>query len=432
MPVNLPPKKLPAYPDDATVLMKGRELNDITKVIEQNRPIGGPGVNARPTGDGVVLSVPAGRRPAFLVELEGTSFRIEPGTTAVMDAEGTFDPIVTEYDGDPLTDSPPPLVPSSSGSHVLWIRFSLTTSEIVSAVEGTPPTPAADEYLIPFFSYVRTGDIIAPAQLRTGDIEIGGEGGLHPFQMHSPRLDGGSWKVQVAPGWVYSDNPANLTSTPEYTMPVIVATPLNNDPAPEIIVADGQVVVAKIERDKMGVIVPPILIEAVSEATADASKHYYPDDFEGTNGEDEQYQYRKLFKVSIPVDENPVTSAVYQTSGIELKPILWSFDHIGSGPGKILKKFDKTAGLYQFHTIAPGPSGRDEATIDTVGDQVRVYGNGINGEITLNDDSVITTLIQSVDGYVKVIQDIEIEVVELEVCLTGGTGTVTKKFLAIP
>jgi hypothetical protein len=59
MPDPVPGNRLPRYADDATILLKGRELNELATRIEEARPIPGTGIEGRGTPDGVELTATA-------------------------------------------------------------------------------------------------------------------------------------------------------------------------------------------------------------------------------------------------------------------------------------------------------------------------------------------------------------------------------------
>jgi len=442
MPIN--GKKLPRYSADASVIMKGRDLNDLSTRIEQTRVIPARGLLGNQTADGLVLSADVRVIPAYTCQLIGHKILVHHGTTSVMGSSGVFNPIPTKYGTDLLTTEPPPLIATSGGEQSIWIKFSETESFIVQETTGTDPEHKSDEYIIEIFRYEKSGITYTLNQLRTGDIEIV-NGGRPPFTMHSPiETSGGGWTVQVEPGFIISTNPKAPDGTAlEYFMPTIAGVELDAVEPPTILVNDGIVVCAKIERDDTGVVVGTQEIVAVSESTANESAHYVPFDEDNEGGEDETFQYRKLFTVSIPEDESPVASRVWQASDIELTPALWTPENIGTG-SKVWKKYDKENGKYQFRTLTDGDvTGRRQIQVVTdnggKGDTIKIQGNNIsqtlfiretNGDV-LYDHEIATCE----DGLITQFLS-KMKVISMEVCVppyaTGDPPTVeTRKFITL-
>jgi len=121
MPAPVPGHRLPRYDDDATVLMKGRELNDIAKRIEESYPKAGRGVTARAGADGVELSilpVAPDYAPFAVVDIteDGADYELtfEPGrvvcadpvSAAGGDGDG-YNYFVPEIDGEPMDEEDP-------------------------------------------------------------------------------------------------------------------------------------------------------------------------------------------------------------------------------------------------------------------------------------------------------------------------------------
>ena len=161
MPDPIPGNRLPRYDDDATILLKGRELNQLATRIEEGRPIPGPGLEARGTPDGVEL-----RAGAFLpdyapfavikTEANGANYDVtfSPGRVVIPNpaqfANGGdgYDYHIPEIDGVPMdeldTNDEFPKLTVSPGQGVYCSISRDEKGQITGSVEIITSTIAAD------------------------------------------------------------------------------------------------------------------------------------------------------------------------------------------------------------------------------------------------------------------------------------------------
>ena len=164
----------------------------------------------------------------------------------------------------------------------------------------------------------------------------------------------GNYYLRLEPGRISSANPVASAADPpqdgiDYFMPEINGTPMNekdsDEDFPIIEIDDGQSVYARIKRTPDGVVVPPVLI--VAEARDEKTKHYQPEDPEGS-GTEEIYQYRRILDFDVSFDE--VEIKVWRRSDIDLEPYLWTGSNVGQG-SDVFKEHDEENGVYNFRRI---------------------------------------------------------------------------------
>ena len=297
---------------------------------------------------------------------------------------------------------------------------------------------------------------------------------LPPFAVIGIEKDGANYKVVVKEGWVIERKPKSGDNpSVEFHMPKSGGDRLDAIPRPEIEMSIGDTLWCKYLTDAAGEITgdPEMIVDAQDQ---DGS-HYQPDDPE--ESPQTGTYYVKLFKLEDEDGSPKVT--VYQQSDIEHWAQLWTGENVGSGArvykshadAENLFKFRTVRGDYgiseletgteveldfdaaslgdgqevylpeghadktaaekaEFRSIDGGESGRDEIEVywKSAG-VIGVRGNGIDGTISLSEGGQVTTLLQTVDGLVKLIADTTIFVREYEVCESGSA--VTKKFLTL-
>lgn len=174
-----------------------------------------------------------------------------------------------------------------------------------------------------------------------------------PFSPQNPQFDGSQWSVEVYPGWVISDDPTaahNSGSGISEFMPEIGGQPLNelvDGEYPRIDVSVGDIVCARIQRDEKGILQEPVVIIVSS----DDSDYYAPPDEDGLGGNNENYQFRKLFEVLDDPDApgDNIIFKPYQQSDIELKPFIWEGKNLGIG-SRHWKRYFKTENVQEFRS----------------------------------------------------------------------------------
>lgn len=267
-----------------------------------------------------------------------------------------------------------------------------------------------------------------------------------PFSVKSIRKDGNDYFIKLNPGWIIAADPiasAGGSDGYAYIMPEAGGTPLDDDNPPEIQVADGETIYAKLEVDTQGTVSDPVTVEA---STDEKTIHYQPDDPEGA-GVDGNYHWRRLVKFEL-VDSKPKLTR-YQQSDIEFDPFLWTGENKGGG-AKVFKEhkeedgeyhFRSLTGLYaidieegtdviefawegenigagaevykddgtegpndkaQFRTLKPGVSGtQQEIQVSQIGSNIHINGNGVSGTFEILDcDGNSVASIDVQDGLV--------------------------------
>jgi hypothetical protein len=207
MPAPIPGRKLPRYPDDTTVLVKGRELNELAGRIEQSFPLPGPGLRSAATPDGVILTpelVTIDHPPFALVKVADTAttdyeITLEPGRVMVANpvqaANGGdgYDYFIPEIDGVPMDEEdsngarPTLMVSPGEGVYCKVSRNAeglvISPVEIVVGVQDDPsdhyqPADPVDDGHASEFDLIRIlyldveDDILVPTIWRESDIDL--------------------------------------------------------------------------------------------------------------------------------------------------------------------------------------------------------------------------------------------------------------------
>jgi hypothetical protein len=278
------------------------------------------------------------------------------------------------------------------------------------------------------------------------------------FYPKSVKLVDGELKIILVPGYAWFDDPFSAASDPGvspawlYVMPEkgtgAAAVTLDADEPPEFLVGSDESIYAKVERSGTGVVTPPV--EIVVMAENEIPDHYQPQDPEQVAKKSE-HAYIEILKVktvdgkliikqlhsgplrfvvtlvggenlgggSRPYKRYERTTGLHQyrthveTWGVDVaesaggETIEHRFDGINvGGGGAILKTEVESAGganptKAEHRTITQGPSGQQQITIDTLLDVVRVYGNGANGSLRVEDcDGAYTPILTWVDGLI--------------------------------
>ncbi len=266
------------------------------------------------------------------------------------------------------------------------------------------------------------------------------------FQPISMVKDGASYTVLCQPGFVEEVVPksgVDCVALHEVSYNGAVHTDET-----EIAIPVGSTLACRVKQDKTGAVLTgedPEDPEAwqgpslVVEAEVPESSHWYPDDpvGDGAGGT----MYFPLFTVE---ETGGVTEVIhYHWGPVAVRNDLWIGVNVGGG-SRVFKehvegegalyRFRNIEGAYgitdtegddiliefdaenigfgqqiyqddtglsdtaQFRTITDGPSGQDEITVDTSGDHVRVYGNGVDRTITFDDCYGVTNTLEFIDG----------------------------------
>lgn len=256
--------------------------------------------------------------------------------------------------------------------------------------------------------------------------------------------------MTLVPGYVWWDDPMGAAGGDKgwlYSMPEVSTVGLDDPSPPEFTVAVDESIYAKVERDGKGRVITPV--EMVVAAVDLDPAHYQPVDPEqaAQNG---TFEYIEIVTVKsidgtlqpVQLHSGPIRFVTSLVGGENLggfvepykkydratginqfrthKPswghsvtqqaetITHEFNgvNLGGGEGELLEtKAQAAAGgspeVAKIRTITTGPSGRQQATIDTTANHVRVYGNGKNGSLEHVDcDGLNTVLLTWQDGYI--------------------------------
>ena len=168
------PQALPRYESDATILMKGRDLNALSERIEESYPIPGKGLTARSLPTGIELSADEFAYPAYHVIPRQDGFRVLPGASGLScDDDPVIVPVISSYEGVQLDEDQYPIIPRGIGSFEFWIRFTADTSElIVLAADDDLDELAEGEAMVKIFAYESTVDSLNVIFRRTGSIDF--------------------------------------------------------------------------------------------------------------------------------------------------------------------------------------------------------------------------------------------------------------------
>ncbi len=336
---------------------------------------------------------------------------------------------------------------------------------LLDAIAARTPKPGAGLRFVSSsggFAYSAPGGALVPRQ------------SLPPFAVIGIEKSGTDYDVVIREGWVIERKPkAGDSPAVKFHMPKFGDDPLNEIPRPRIPMSIGDTLWCKYQTGTQGEVTgtPEMIVEAEDQDGA----HYQPEDPDGS-GVDGDYCVQIL---KLEDDGGTPQVKAYQQSDIEHWAQLWTGRNLGSG-ARVYKEHDEGENIFWFRsvrgdygiseletagevelnfdaaTLGDGrevylPEGHEDKQDDEVAefrsidggesgrDEIQVYrksagvigirGNGVDGAIQLDEDGNVTSLIEAVDGLVKLITATTIFVREYKVCVDGSP--VTKKFLTL-
>lgn len=217
-----------------------------------------------------------------------------------------------------------------------------------------------------------------------------------PFSVKQITESGLGFELLLHPGRVSIANPvqaANGGDGYDYFIPEIDGEPMDEELLtggfPLLAIGAGEAVYAKVNRDVMGFIIPPV--ELVADVQGKDSDHYQPQD-PNDSGHESQFDFIRI--LYLDVDNGATIIKNFRESDIDLTPFLWTGENDG-GFARVFKEHKEIEGVYKFRTIRGcwGASAAEDGDII----KVEVEAENIGDDGGLSAGTGATILVEKTD-----------------------------------
>ena len=205
-----------------------------------------------------------------------------------------------------------------------------------------------------------------------------------PFALVATKKVELDYELTFEPGRVIIANPVEAATEGDgysYFVPEIDGAPMDERDAvtkafPALLVSDGQGVYCKIQRDELGMIIPPV--QLVADDQDKDSDHYQPEDPEDSGNESNHDLIRILY---LDLVDEEIEIKTWRESDIQLTPFLWTGQNVGAAQ-RVFKEHTEAEGVYRFRTLK-GCWGIDAAEDgDVIKFDLAAENIGTGGEVT--------------------------------------------------